>query len=294
MKCVILPKITTTRYSSAGGLLMNCSRVRTAIVKTNKSSMSGNCFQSNKLLKAIVIESVDSTELTDFAGSFAYCCQSLTKFVFPKTLKTLGNGCFDMQGQESSMCDVYSDLKVLNLPETLLSIGSNCFRNLAIERLTIPQNITSLGASSFDGCYRLKEIIWLCRYTFLGGQYKFEKMPLERIVFPSDITSIPTIGIKYKRNLKDITLPSELITLNGLDRCGVEKLIIPEKVTTINVDFPLLKNVILTGVAVTSLSLVISNLENIWVDDSILEDMKTKFPLYAPYFKPISQMPEDL
>lgn len=74
-------------------------------------------------------------------------------------------------------------LEEVNLPDHLVSIGSNSFYGINIESVTIPKSVTTIGGTAFSYCENLKEVYlnshcWDMYSTFSGCK------ALEKIVVP--------------------------------------------------------------------------------------------------------------
>ncbi len=147
--------------SKSNKLLYGCA---STVIPNSVTSIGENAFYGAHDLVSITIPS-SITEIE--TGAFANC-ESLTSITIPSSLTELHNGIF---------CGCCS-LKEINLPNSLKSVGDswlivdgaysinfpwmlwsgtfeNCF---ALERIIIPENVTTLYGSLFEGCYNINEI----------------------------------------------------------------------------------------------------------------------------------------
>lgn len=110
-----------------------------------------------------------------------------------------------------------NNIKTLNLPSTLLTIGENAFRNNLLEgTLTIPPAVTSIGKTSFYGTSGSigNTITGLnlsgTALTTIDDQ-AFQLNPIAgSIVFPTSVTSIGNDAFKYN-SFTAVTIPDNCV-----------------------------------------------------------------------------------
>ena len=51
-------------------------------------------------------------------------------------------------------------IQVLELPEDLERIGSYWFMRSSVERVVVPASVKEIGSHAFDGCKKLKEVVF--------------------------------------------------------------------------------------------------------------------------------------
>ena len=123
------------------------------------------------------------------------------------------------------------NLKAINLPNSITSIGDYCFRNSSIQSFVFGDNIQSCGDYIFLGCNKLVNVILGDSMQEIGWEMfkdctslKYVHIPdsvqmiysyafmnctsLEEIVIPDSVTDINVWGLFYGcTNLKKITTP---------------------------------------------------------------------------------------
>lgn len=299
LEVLIGPHFNQTPQNGSGSSLLNLFKLKTYILKGTSTFNIKNLLYEASSLKAIVFEKT-SPYLSD--QSF-YRCYSLTKIKLPEGIHTIKTTSFNMDYPDNSsqVRNPISKLEYISLPSTLTTIESNVFTCTSVKKIIIPENVTSIATNAFQYSRNLEELIFKCKTN--PGSCTFSYNVLRKIVYPSEATT-SSVSISG-RQLTDITLPQNPTDLGLVNNSGIEKLIIPRSITTMPSYFCLfdLKNIILLADSLDNLKFLNSNgfkycysLESIWVEDSILEDLKsaTNWAAWGDYLKPISEMPEDL
>ncbi|MGN0222213.1 MAG: leucine-rich repeat domain-containing protein [Prevotella sp.] len=154
------------------------------------------------------------------------------------------------------------ELKSVTLPATVRTIGNNAFEGSGIERITMPEEMDSIGDEAFVWCSNLAEADMPKTLRYLGysaftnctaltyisvpkgltwSAYKPDGAfmrcgNLRKADLPSDMTAVPKNFFNGCQNLTDVTLPDSVsvigyqsfygcLNLNGIN--------IPEKLTEI-------------------------------------------------------------
>ena len=151
------------------------------------------------------------------------------------------------------------DLTAITLPESIMSIGNNAFRNSSITTINLPDNIFSLGNGAFASCLKLTSIIippyiteistsifWGCtnltsitlhdEVSTIGYGAFAMCANLEELALPESVIAIKADAFYGCSNLKEIALPKKLTVLGeGVfgDCVSLAKIEIPEGVTSI-------------------------------------------------------------
>ena len=115
------------------------------------------------------VEMTDNTTVIEEEAF--YECTALTTIKMSKNLTTIGKSAFDTCSALESlvipdnvtMIDEYvaagcKALKTLTIGNKVTSIGTSAFKNTAVETISLPASVSSLGLTAFGDCNNLKSI----------------------------------------------------------------------------------------------------------------------------------------
>ena len=189
----VLPE-TVTRIGNYA--FSDCSSLKDfnfheGITFLGNSSFSGTAITEVKLPSTLTeaaysfngsgITKASFAENTKTIPSFLfYNCYKLTDVSLPETLTQINNYAF-------TNC---SSLSTIELNEGLEKIGSNAFTATAITEITLPSTIKT-------------------------GGYAFAKSKLEKASFAKGAVSVPTQMFGNCRQLREVTLPETIKSING-------------------------------------------------------------------------------
>ena len=122
-----------------------------------------------------------------------------------------------------------------NIPVTKLE--KELFLNyIQLERVVIPNSVTSLGDSVFQGCSELKDVTLSLNLKSLSTAAFKYCTSLESMVFPSNITSIPTEAFMNCTKLKNVAFPVNLssIARSAFENCqSLENVYVTRKLSVV-------------------------------------------------------------
>ena len=97
------------------------------------------------------------------------------------------------------------DPGVLRLPEGLDVVGEGWFRETGVQKLVVPASVTVLGARAFQGCRRLRELVFEpgSRLEYVNERC-FEGCGLREVVFPRSLRVIDVMAFLDCRELAAI------------------------------------------------------------------------------------------
>ena len=220
--------------------------------------ISSACFRTNAMLKNVEL----SNKIKIIQDDAFSNCYTLPKINLPQHLQTLGKRAFsdcvnledvkfheELESIDEGAFSNCSKLTELNLPTSLKTIGFGAFHNTSCSTITIPSNVTSIGACAFLQMKNLKKIILKSNksnYTLIDDVlFTADKKTLlaypakseHRVSYtvPAGVETIQEGALSYN-NLTHITLPTSLKTIySGAFACNpsLEELTIPANVTII-------------------------------------------------------------
>ena len=116
------------------------------------------CFNNCTNLKSVKIDNEKCNTICE--GAFRKCEQ--LRFVYLYNIKYIHNRAFEYT----------TNLKYINLLNTLIDIGDNAFKDSGIKSINIPENVEYLGKNIFKNCKNLTEIKLS---GYLRGKYENER-----------------------------------------------------------------------------------------------------------------------
>lgn len=105
------------------------------------------------------------------------------------------------------------------IPDYVTVIGDSAFRGTDFESLTVPENITEIGAGAFGGCLSLREVIFPEAIESIGEWAFSGCTALSEIKLPEGIESIGANAFSGCTALSEIRLPEGLKSIG--DGCFV-------------------------------------------------------------------------
>lgn len=159
-------------------------------------------------------------------GNNAFIGSRLTSITLPNTITHIGNSAF---------CN-HRGITTLELPN-LQSIGNEAFRwCTSLQKVILPESITSLGITIFQRCLGLTEIQFPQTLTSIPYACLNACSELRSITLPPNITSIPQECFNACVSLQSISLPVG-VTNVGLRAFkgteSIEKFFFPKNVSSL-------------------------------------------------------------
>lgn len=233
------------------------------LAKLNLWDARTNVFSS--LAEWEIGENVDSI-CDDFASYNSY----LEDVVLPNHIKYVGKNAFSyntdlhsfvlpesLTSVEDGLFYGDSKLETISLPNTIRKIGAEAFRGTNIKHLQLPTNLDTIGAWAFGECaidsIVLPQGCALEQQCFYGTKIKYADVSkmhgnlnlsfayckeLEEIILPTkEITEIAMEEFWYDHSLTKIVLPNSIQKIGNcaFEATSLEKLEIPESVTEVGV-----------------------------------------------------------
>ena len=170
-------------------------------------------------------------------GSFPYCT-SLTSFSVSNDNPSYSSVDGVLFNKDQTILISYPNGKssTYTIPDTVSTIGSSAFEGCKLTSITIPDSVTYIGGDAFSGCYNLSSIIIPDSVTDIGGSAFEDCTKLTSITIPDGVTSIGTFAFSGCRNLASITLPDSMTSIGGMafSFCtSLTAIVIPDSVTEV-------------------------------------------------------------
>ncbi len=155
-------------------------------------------------------------------GSYVLMENALTELIFSEPgLESIGEYSFQSM-----------DIKELNLPNTLKTIGYRSFmwcKNL--ERLEIPDSVTYVGSDAFEFCDALSYVKFSANQSRVGGMRDCRNLRV--VVIPNGIKTISWEAFKGCYNLTSISIPDSVtyIGMSAFEGCTKAFINVPPVLT---------------------------------------------------------------
>ena len=220
-----------------------CSGLTSVEIPDSVTNINVNAFYECTELRSVTIpSSVNNIGMSAFSE-----CSSLTSIIIPDSVTSIGNGAF-------SGCRALTSIKV-DENNTVYDSRENC--NAIIETATnklvagcsvtvIPNTVTNIFTSAFQGCSELKSITIPSSIKSIGGTAFRGCIGLTSIVIPDSVTSISERAFAGCDELVNIKVDEQNTVYDSRDNCnaiiekstnkliqGCKTSIIPNTVTSI-------------------------------------------------------------
>ena len=81
-------------------------------------------------------------------------------------------------------------IKNINFPDSMTNIEDYAFYHMFIYKITLENNITSIGSDVFGGCYELSSVQFSNNVTSIGSDTFYDCFSLSSLTIPNSVTSI--------------------------------------------------------------------------------------------------------
>lgn len=199
MKSITIPQTVT---EIGGWAFKNCVSLTEFNVPANVASIGNNAFQGcvnmaninvaadNAAYSSIdgVLFNKDKTVIIAYPGG-----RTATSYTIPDGVKEIGFAAFNQHSITVAGSEVEDTfLATVNIPETVTILGNSAFEGLvSMKEIAIPKGVTKVGNATFRGC-----------------------RSLESVDIPDAVTLIDSYAFKGCEALKSATIGSSVATVN--------------------------------------------------------------------------------
>lgn len=197
-------------------------------------------------MQAIKCELCGNNQLIKKDGFFQ-CEYCGTKYTLEEARKLFVTGTVQIEGNVSTkdadfvikagtLMKYNGESPIVTIPDNVKIIGNECFKDLAIEKVIIPDSITTIEGGAFRNCTKLTSIIIPNSVTTIEGGTFCGCTSLTSVKMPSYVTILGGKVFDNCESLTSIVIPNGTTTI-GLDMffgCkNLTSVTIPNSVTTI-------------------------------------------------------------
>lgn len=227
-----------------------CTSLKEVILPAGIETLEKNCFSDCTGLKTVQIP--DSVKVIE-EGCF-YKCENLVNVNIPASVTALSYTTTPAGDVDGTFEGCYA-LERISLPAGLESIGEDCFSSCwKLKSIEIPANVTVLNDDVFSGCHGLERIVLHDNIVKIGRSAFSACNKLTTITLPASVKEIEDMAFGNCDILTHVVISegTETIGDHCFSRCeALESVEIPASVTEIGTmifkNCP--DNVVIIGVA---------------------------------------------
>ncbi len=164
-------------------------------------------FEHNEIRYKIISDEV-ANHTVEVVGSYT---NYATHFTIPQTV-IHGAAAYEVIRIGDEAFDNHKTIAVIELPNSITSIGYKAFYNSTLKEIVIPESVTDIEEYAFGSCSKLTSV------TISDG-----------------VTSIGNNAFSYCSSLTSITIPNSVTNIGSyaFRNCSITSITIPESVTYI-------------------------------------------------------------
>ena len=206
-ECTSLEKIALPEKLTeiGSGAFRECTSLIDVEIPKTVTKIGGYSFENCTSLERITIEENNKKgfETIIDQGAF-YGCKSLTSITIPSNV-------ISIEAHAFSNCKV---LEELIIPEGVKTLGSSMISNTSIEKIVIPNSVTSAGRL-LEGSNLLTEVIFKEGRKSIPEATCYRATNLEKVTIPSTVTNVGYEAFRECTSLEKIALPEKLTEIGS-------------------------------------------------------------------------------
>ena len=180
-------------------------------------------FEHNEIRYKIISDEV-ANRTVEVVGSYT---NYATHFTIPQTV-IHGAAAYEVIRIGDEAFDNHKTIAVIELPNSITSIGYKAFYNSTLKEIVIPESVTDIEEYAFGSCYKLTSVTIGDGVMSIGTYAFYDCSSLTSITIPNSVTSIENNAFKKCSSLTSITIPNSVtnIGLGAFSFCSSLKSVI--------------------------------------------------------------------
>lgn len=195
LKSITLPASVTSIGENA---FNGCSGLQSINIPAGVTSIGERAFYGCSGISSITIP----TSVKSIEGMTFYGCTGLKTIVW--NAKNCSSAPFS--SSQGSITSFTFGSEVESIPANI------CMHMTNLTSITIPENVTSIGASAFNNCTGLKTVVWNAK-NCSDAPFRSSQGSITSFTFGSKVESIPANLCMNMNNLTSITIPENVTSI---------------------------------------------------------------------------------
>ena len=204
---VTIPNSVT---SIGNSVFSGCSGLTSVTIPNSVTSIGNQVFYNCSVLTSVTIgNSVNSIGSSAFSG-----CSGLSSIIIED-----GNIAYDSRNNCNAIIEKSSNTLIVGckkttIPNSVTSIGNSAFNGCSgLNTLTIPSSVTSIGEGAFAGCSGLTSVTIPNSISSIGNTVFNGCSGLTSVIIPNSVTSIGGWSFSGCSSLTSVTIPNSVTSI---------------------------------------------------------------------------------
>ena len=165
-------------------------------------------FEHNEIRYKIISDEV-ANHTVEVVGSYT---NYATHFTIPQTV-IHGAAAYEVIRIGDEAFDNHKTIAVIELPNSITSIGYKAFYNSTLKEIVIPESVTDIEEYAFGSCSKLTSVTIGDGVMSIGSSAFVDCSSLTSITIPNSVTSIENNAFRKCSSLTSITIPNSVTNI---------------------------------------------------------------------------------